>query len=287
MWNHLALRNGLQRILPESALRAIRQYRYEQSFARYSAKQITRSFAGYDLTLELLDPLAEGWYAHDWALPPEIPLLEKSRLKPGARVFDLGAHQCVMAMLLTKRVGPNGFVLAVEGSSLNANAGRRNIQLNSIPNCAVIHGVVSLASGEVRFANLGNGAVISGKGRKHRSHQELVQTYSVDDLAALHGFPDVIYMDVEGSECDALAGAAKTFQNRPDWFIEVHQGIGLEERGGSVERLLSHFAESYRCYCATPTTSNDYSDWNAFELLDKGQYPADRFYLVALANYSA
>jgi FkbM family methyltransferase len=279
-----ALKKLAKGILPEAAVSTINRYRTRQRCQRYRPKLVTQRFGDYDLTVELIDPLSESWYAHDWKLPPEISLLQRSRLKPGAVVFDLGAHQCVMAMLLSKTVGPNGFVLAVEGGSANAKAGARNIQLNSISNCTVIHAVASSKSGTARFEPFGNGHVIVDADSPTTWLPEIVQAYSVDDLAAAHRYPDVVYVDVEGWECEVLDGATQTFQRKPDWFVEVHRGAGLEDRGGSVDRVLSYFADSYQCYIAKQTTANDYADWNGFELLEESPLPADRFYLVAMAK---
>jgi FkbM family methyltransferase len=271
-------------IIPEATVATINRRRWRWRCRHYRPKLVTQRFGDYDLTVELIDPLGESWYAHDWKMPPEISLLQRSRLKPGAVVFDLGAHQCVMAMLLSKIVGPNGFVLAVEGASANAKAGLRNVQLNSISNCNVIHAVASSESGTARFEPFGNGHVITEADNPTIWLPEIVQAYSVDDLAATYGYPDVVYVDVEGWECEVLDGAAETFEKKPDWFVEVHRGAGLEEHGGSVGRVLSYFADSYRCYIAKQTTANDYTEWNGFELLKESDLPADRFYLVAMAE---
>jgi FkbM family methyltransferase len=280
MFAYSALKKLAKGILPEATVSTINRRRWR----RYPRKIITQRFGDYDLTVELIDPLGESWYAHDWKMPPEISLLERSRLKPGAVVFDLGAHQCVMAMLLSKIVGPNGFVLAVEGASANAKAGLRNVQLNSVSNCSVIHAVASSKSGTARFEPFGNGHVITEADSPTIWVPEIVQAYSVDDLAAAYRYPDVVYVDVEGWECEVLDGATQTFENKPDWFVEVHRGAGLEECGGSVDRVLSYFADSYQCYIAKQTTANDYADWNGFELLKEFDLPADRFYLVAIAE---
>ena len=61
--------------------------------------------------------MGAGWYDHDWPELPEIALLKQHGLRPGARVFDIGAHQGVVALMLSKTVGPEGFVLAVEASA--------------------------------------------------------------------------------------------------------------------------------------------------------------------------
>jgi FkbM family methyltransferase len=281
---YYALKRLVKGILPEAAVFRINRYRLRQLFHGYQPKLTTQRFGDCDLTIELIDILGDRWYAHDWKLPPEIPLLQQSRLKPGAVVFDLGAHQCVMAMLLSKSVAPNGFVLAVEGGSTNARAGLRNIQLNSISNCTVIHAVASAKSGVARFDAMGNGNVITESEIRTALLPEVVQSYSVDDLAAAYGHPDVVYVDVEGCECEVLEGANQTFRAKPDWFIEVHQSVGLENHGGSVDRVLSYFANGYQCYIAKQTAANDYSDGNEFELLEESDLPTGRFFLVAIAK---
>lgn len=284
MSGYSALKEFTKQVLPKAAVSAIGRYRARRRFHGYRPKQITRHFGDCDLTVELIDPLGERWYAHDWELPPEIPLLQQSRLKPGAIVFDLGAHQCVMAMLLARRVGPDGFVVAVEGGSANARAGARNIQLNSIANCRVIHAVAAAQSGRARFEALGNGRVIAGAAESAALLAEDVPAVSVDDLTESHGNPGVVYVDVEGSECDVLEGAKRTFLSRPDWLIEVHQDAGLESRGGSAAKVVSFFAGDYGCYVASETPSNNYTEWARFEPLEEAGIPSGRFFLAAIAK---
>ena len=76
-----------------------------------------------------------------------------------------------------------------------------------------------------------------------------VKAVTVDDLALEYGTPDILYIDVEGFECQVLRGASRTLSSRPDCIIEVHAGCGLERAGGSLEDLLRFFPE------------DDYSLW--------------------------
>ncbi|MSU36865.1 MAG: hypothetical protein EXS36_17560 [Pedosphaera sp.] len=76
----------------------------------YPRRVVSHTYAGIPLKVELADGMGEGWYDHDWETLPELDVLGRGRLKPGARVFDFGAHQGVVGMILGHRVGPRGQV---------------------------------------------------------------------------------------------------------------------------------------------------------------------------------
>lgn len=203
--------------------------RMSRMLASYQHKRVRHNYGGFDLEVELIDPMGAGWYDHDWPELPEIALLKQHGLRPGARVFDIGAHQCVVAMMLSKTVGPQGFVLAVEASPENCDAGEQNRKLNEIDNCRILHAAGAAKSGSLIFNRGTNGQVDDGTGEWGQIE---VEAYSVDDLANRFGAPDVLFIDVEGFECELLRGAQKTLDNRPDCFVEVHVKAGLEKFGG-------------------------------------------------------
>jgi hypothetical protein len=68
-----------------------------------------------------------------------------------------------------------------------------------------------------------------------------VEAFSIDALSQEYGFPDVLFIDVEGFECQVLEGAKETLARYPDCFVEVHVGAGLEKFGGSAEGIISFF----------------------------------------------
>jgi hypothetical protein len=99
----------------------------------------------------------------------------------------------------------------------------------------------------------------------------------VDELARQFGRPDVLFIDVEGFECEVLKGACETLRERPDVFIEVHSGCGLERLGGSREEILDTFpADHYKLFSAVPGSAG------FLPLKDTNSLPATRSYLVAL-----
>ncbi len=61
----------------------------------------------------------------------------------------------------------------------------------------------------------------------------------MDDFCKTHNvFPDIIKMDIEGSELDALKNMYNILSTRPALDISVHSAY-LEERGQSKEEVLS------------------------------------------------
>jgi len=107
-----------------------------------------------------------------------------------------------------------------------------------------------------------------------------VPSFSIDDLSMKYGTPDVLFIDVEGFECRALSGAADTLKSRPDCFVEVHLGEGLE-KFGSVAELLSFFSrENYRLFVRTE------AEEHFAELRDESELPRERFFMVALNRWT-
>jgi FkbM family methyltransferase len=202
-------------------------------------------------------------------------------------VFDLGAHQCVLALLLAAEVGSSGLVVAVEATPHNAEVALRNIALNvgsgaveGAANMIVCNAVASSAEGTIAFAPTLNGHVALGRRSGYAFSPADLPAVTVDSLARTYGPPDVVFADVEGFEQRVLEGAEETFASgRPDWFVEVHAGGPLEEQGGSVAGVLAHFEErGYRVLVGNSDEGGHYEP-----LTSSGGPPPDRrFHLVAL-----
>jgi FkbM family methyltransferase len=177
-------------------------------------------------------------------------------------------------MMLSRIVGVEGQVVALEANPHNAEIGERNRALNDIAQLKVLHGAAAKDPGTIDFGKGLNGAVAGGE---RDWGLQRVRAYSVDELAREFGRPDVLFIDVEGFECEVLKGARETLRERPDVFIEVHSGCGLERFGGSREEILNTFpADHYMLFYA------DAGSAGFIPVKDANTLPEKRFFLVAL-----
>jgi FkbM family methyltransferase len=219
--------------------------------ARFKPRVVDHTYAGHPMRVEI----CSGYglvYDQDWPELAELAMLKRHRLGPGATVFNLGANHGVIALMLAHAVGPEGRVVALEANPYDARAAARNAQLNEAHQLICVNAAVAEKRGEVTFG-LG-GEVDDGTGKVGSMR---IPAVSIDDLAAEHGAPDVVVMDVEGYELRALAGAESTLERRPDWFVEVHGDEDIGRYGGSVGAVVDAFtSRGYWCLAAKDGLGN-------------------------------
>lgn len=181
------LRSAAKKVLPQSVANQIRVAAYRWTLRRFQPYQVRRTWAGYQFDLWISDPTSESWYDRDSPeVPTEMSFLARHRLRAGATVFDCGAHQAVIAMVMGRLVGASGKVIAVEASPHNYETAVRNCSLNAADNVTVVHAAVSDNLEPVEFNRRGNGQVDDGTGAWGKI---AVPSVSVDELARRHGPP--------------------------------------------------------------------------------------------------
>lgn len=272
------MKQFIKRLIPRRLWAKARLAKLNYLVKNFSVREVQHTYGGYPLKVHLADPLGMGWYDHDWPELPEIAMLKKHKLHSGATVFDLGAHQGVVALMLLKTVEPGGKVIALEANGHNAAVAQKNKDINGAEQLVILHVAAAEEPGKLWFNKGLNGQVDDGSGEWGR---EEVTAYSVDALAQEFGLPDVLFVDVEGYECQVLRGAKETLRNFPDCFVEVHVGVGLEKSGGSAEAVATFFSpEHYEVYIG--------SDTDNFHLREAGSVlPSSRFFLIAVARNAA
>lgn len=269
------LRDTFRPLIPCGCWQRMRRMKIRILKCAFKPYVTRQRFGDVDLSLLISDPIAQDWYGRGGGLLTEIALMRTSQLIAGARIFNVGAHQGVVALQLAHEVGSTGLVVAVDANPHNVPIAVENSRLNEALNICVENAVIASRAGRLLFSNDWDGQVVGGG-------QCVVPAVTVDELMERYGRPHVLYIDVEGYECEVLAGATQALRHIPDLFIEVHTGLGLEEFGGSLKKLLGFLSvDDYELFAIRPARTR--GDRDLFCAFDKYlDWIRERFYLVAL-----
>ncbi|HZW34198.1 MAG TPA: FkbM family methyltransferase [Isosphaeraceae bacterium] len=229
----------IRRFVPRPLWRRLRNWKSKRILEWFRPYLVEHEYAGVRLKVRIADPLAGGWYNHRWEPMHEVDLLRSGGLVPGARVFDVGAHQGVVAMILAHHVGPAGEVVAVEALPHNARMCEVNRDLNGLRQVRVLSAAIADRPGELEITADLNASV---RHRESTITTIRVPAVTIDDLADEYGQPDVLFIDVEGYECHALRGARRVLARAPECYVEIHRGCGLESAGGALVDVFDFFS---------------------------------------------
>lgn len=175
-------------------------------------------------------------------------------LRLGHVVYDIGANVGIYTLAASRLVGPGGRVIAVEPLPRNVAFLSRHVQMNRCRNTTILQLALSNENGTTAFevsTNPSQGHIFSKGGLQ-------VRVARLDDVAKAENLPppDVIKMDVEGSEAKVLEGAEDIIgHHRPLIFLATHGSevksdclAWLRSRGYLVEPmegLACEFADEF------------------------------------------
>ena len=142
-------------------------------------------------------------------------------VKPGMKVFDVGANAGFYTLAFARLVGERGHVWAFEPLAENAHNLRRHIELNNLRNVTVVQAAVSDRTGVARFESGASNSV----GHLGQGGDTEVPTVSLDEYCVATGIesPDLIKFDIEGGESAALEGARRVIsQGKATILLALH-----------------------------------------------------------------
>ena len=179
----------------------------------------------------------------------EDEIIEKFRPKQGSIVIDVGAHVGRYTIIASKRVGPNGKVVAIEADPSNFEILKRNIKLNNLNNitslnCAAYskEGRLKLHLHSKRSGYTMYSTVMSNRFETRRFME--VKANTLDHLIESERIPpeqiNWIKIDVEGAEFEVLKGADHILSksNNISLLIEIHHLSGYITLYESIRELL-------------------------------------------------
>jgi FkbM family methyltransferase len=166
-------------------------------------------------------------------------------------VLDIGANIGAHTFHLAQLVGPNGRVMAFEPTDFAFRKLRRNLDLN--PSLAsrveAYHCFLTACDGTNVPNAIYSSWPLTGATGLHTKHlgremqTDSAQARSLDSILSERADRKVqlVKLDVDGFECDVLRGATTMLRDtRPVFVLELAPYV-LEERGASLDQLLSYF----------------------------------------------
>ena len=227
VWHHVS------RMLPESRFKE----RVKTIFYKWMAKRWPVSIKNFELlgdeglSLELGNGLKFVSEVHSrWVV---FSLLREQlvdhiytklyELKKGDTVVDAGAHIGVFTVFAAKSVGDDGEVIAIEPEKKNLGSLRKNIEINSLDNVAVVPKGLWDGRSKKRLyltrSSVGHSLIHSS------DKTEEIEVDTLDNILEGLGVSkvDFIKMNIEGAEIQALRGMKKTLKSSGvKLIIEAH-----------------------------------------------------------------
>jgi FkbM family methyltransferase len=145
--------------------------------------------------------------------------------RSGGVVYDLGANIGFYAVIAARAVGPSGMVYAFEPTTALAERARSNGLKNSLHNLEIVEAAVCLQDGTVEFETSETNLINSIRRVSSQSDRSvsIVRSIRLDTFAVGHRPPDLLLIDIEGAEIEALESGLKTISSsRPVIMVEVH-----------------------------------------------------------------
>lgn len=159
----------------------------------------------------------------------------------GGVFYDVGANAGYYSLLAARRAS---HVIAFEPHPGAARLLESHVERNRLTNVTILREAVARKTGRLKF-DPGNLSILA---KLDRHGTETVAATTLDNVVGSRAPPpDVIKMDIQGGEFDALQGAEKTLRNfSPVLFVETHSqklhrdcGQLLKEYGYDVEETAN------------------------------------------------
>jgi FkbM family methyltransferase len=150
-------------------------------------------------------------------------------LRPGQVFVDIGANAGYFVCMAAARVGPTGKVIAFEPNPDNCELLTLSVEANNFKNVELHPYAVAAKEatlGLVAGHNDSNGRLLSPTETAPAANTQYVKAIVLDSYLADRPKIDMIKMDIEGAEPQALAGMGKLIEkHRPVIFTEFNPDV--------------------------------------------------------------
>jgi FkbM family methyltransferase len=162
--------------------------------------------------------------------PDEVMQQFCSWFKPGSVFYDVGSNIGFYSFVANRFI-VSGKIYAIEPTSFNNRLFKRLLQLNKEKvvnnNFEILEFAISDSEKEVEFSNnekLAESNTYVENTDIYKGERIKIKCYSIDRLIEMgYAVPNIIKIDVEGAEYDALVGATNTLKKyTPNILLATH-----------------------------------------------------------------
>lgn len=243
-------------------------------YKKTSLRRVVRQGIHYEL--DISDTV--DWYIYFGFLIPEMQKL-RDLIQPNWTVIDVGANVGNISLDAALRVGPTGKVISIEPVKHNYDRLMKNLSLNSFQNIIPLKVGLGRVPTEVRLgnpmdSNAGTYRVLTEKEAKNLP-SETVQLTNLDTIVKDLQLTQInlIKMDIEGYELEALYGSLKTIQKfKPLLFVEVNAPFLEMQKTNPWELMAFIEKQAYRVIDSS-TGAPVPRDYNFKRMIDILAYP--------------
>lgn len=210
----------------------------EEYRRRHRARRRQVDLGGVTVVVDPEDPAFGRVIAASGTWEPHVAAAILRLLEPGGVFVDVGANVGAMAFRAARRVGPGGKVIAFEPDPLNASLFLQGVAANGFTQVR-LHPVALSDAPAVFALQGGSNAYLVEAG----ATDVMAQAMRGDDLLRGETRIDLIKLDIEGHEPQALRGLRETLTWRRPWVLVEFNPRCLREHIG--ERPEAFAAELF------------------------------------------
>ena len=181
---------------------------------------------------------------------PQLKLTLDKLLKEGDTFIDLGANEGYFSIIGGKIVGGKGRIISIEPQTRLQHIINKNIELNKVSNIELFQLCISNKVGNEVIhlsPDLNTGSSGFLKKQKYFVPREKVNSLTLESLIDKLNLKkvDLIKIDIEGSEYEAILGSKKLFQAQiiKNIALELHPEF-LKKRNLEINHILDFLNEA-------------------------------------------
>jgi FkbM family methyltransferase len=216
---------------------------------------------GGKLIVDTSDLLMSPWLLLDGVWEPDVTEWFKQTLKPGMTFIDVGANVGYFTVLAAFLVGREGRIVAFEAMPATYELLAKNVIVNWMETFATAENLAIYSDCRrlqfyIRKYYHGNSSLAAMSHEEGRLYDDIeqveVDAITLDEyLCRNPARPDVIKVDVEGTELHVFRGARQTLATNPDVIVMCEWSqdqirTANDDPAELVDELRGHHFQAYR-----------------------------------------